>query len=91
MDSASHSNVAPVGVGSERQRSSPSKTPAYWCVNMPVSMELSIVDWTSSASGQMSLRNTSLPSVSVPSASESKSKFIDPASAYAITSGGLAR
>ena len=50
-------------------------------VNMSVSIDESIVDCTSAASGQMSVRKTSLPSVSVPSASFSKSKFIDPARA----------
>ena len=50
------------GVGSERQRSSPSNTLAYSCVNISVSIELSIVFCTSAASGQMSLRKTSLPS-----------------------------
>jgi hypothetical protein len=60
-------------------------------VNISESIEVSMVCCTSAASGQMSLRNTSLPSVSWPRASVSKSKFIDPARAYAITSGGLAR
>ena len=39
-----------------RHRSSPSKTLAYWWVNMSLSIELSIVSCTSAASGQMSLQ-----------------------------------
>ncbi len=50
-----------------------------------------IVSSISCAEGQMSFRKTSLPSVSVPSGSDSKSKSIVPANAYAITNGGLAR
>ena len=46
---------------------------------------------TSSEDGQMSLRKTSLPSVSWPSGSSSRSMSIVPASAYATTSGGEAR
>ena len=80
VDSASHSNTSPVGVGSVRQRSSPSNTLAYWWVNMSLLIDESIVACTSAASGQMSLRNTSLPSWSLPSGSVSKSKFIEPAS-----------
>ncbi len=91
VDASFHSKVAPVGVGSVRHRSSPSKTLAYSCSNMSVEIEESIVACTSDASGQMSFRKTSLPSLSRPSGSVSKSKFMLPASAYAMTSGGLAR
>ena len=46
---------------------------------------------TSCGDGQISRRNTSLPSVSFPSGWDSKSKSIVPANAYAMTSGGEAR
>jgi hypothetical protein len=49
------------------------------------------VSVTSSALGQMSVRNTGLPSCPVPSESVVRSMSRRPASAYATTSGGDAR
>ena len=46
---------------------------------------------TSLADGQMSARKTGSPSDPVPSGSVVRSRSIVPASAYATTSGGLAR
>lgn len=46
---------------------------------------------TSSLVGQMSLKNTSLPLLSLPIGSVSKSMSTLPAKAYATTNGGEAR
>ncbi|CAI8335591.1 MAG: Uncharacterised protein [Cellulomonadaceae bacterium TMED98] len=61
VDSASHSKVSPVGVGRDFQRSSPSNTAEYSLSNMPVSIDESMVCWTSAALGQISRRKTSVP------------------------------
>lgn len=54
-------------------------------------MALATTSLTSASEGQMSFRKTGFPSVSVPSASRVMSTFMEPARAYATTSGGDAR
>ena len=73
--------MSPVGVSRDCHLLSPSKTPAYWVVNISEFIEESIVLCTSSGVGQMSLRNTAFPEESSPRESFSKSKSMVPASA----------
>ena len=58
---------------------------------MSAEMEEPITSSTSAWLGQMSRRKTSLPDSSWPRGSVVRSMSIVPASAYATTSGGLAR
>ena len=69
----------PSGVLSQRQRSSPANTSAYLDLYSLDEMEALMVYSISSEVGQMSFRKTSLPSLSLPSESFSKSKSIEPA------------
>jgi hypothetical protein len=60
-------------------------------VNISLAIAESMTSSISCAEGQMSLRNTSLPSGSLPNGSVVMSTSIEPARAYATTSGGDAR
>ena len=86
----SHAYWLPLGAAMACQCASPLKTSAYCVVNCSRFTLSRIVSSTSLGLGQMSLRNTG-PSVPMPSGSVARSMSMRPASAYATTSGGLAR
>src|SRR4029079_726961 len=91
VDFASHAYIAPVGEGIVFQMSSPSKIFPYSVVYISVVMAVAMTSLTCSCVGQMSLRNTGLPSLPFPIGWSARSIFTVPASAYATTSGGDAR
>ena len=82
---------SPAGVGSARQRSSPSNTTAYVRRNSSGSIEVAMTFRISSIDGQMSASMTGRPSEPRPSGSSVRSMSTRPARANATTSGGEAR
>src|SRR3954469_3479247 len=91
VDASAHSNESPVGTSRDFHRSSPANTSPYDEENPLACTDDATISCTSFGDGQMSARKTSLPSESCPIGSLSRSTSIDPARAYATTSGGDAR
>ena len=81
VESAAHSYRSPSGIGSARQRASPSNTDSYAVRNSSPSTASAIAARTASADGQMSARKTGAPSSAMPSGSVDRSMSIRPASA----------
>jgi hypothetical protein len=91
VDCGSHSKVLPVGIDRAAHCSSPAKTSLYESPNISSPMAEATTSSTSCSDGQMSFRWTGSPFWSIPRASLVMSTFIEPAMAYATTSGGDAR
>ena len=91
VDFASHWYKSPSGTFIDFQCASPSKTSPYCFRYISVATDSRTVDSISCGVGQISRKNTGLPSEPLPSASVVRSRSMRPASAYATTSGGDAR
>lgn len=86
-----HWYLSVLGTSSAFQRSVPLLIFSYTSVNICALTCFCTVSITFWRDGHMSFRNTSLPFLSCPIGSVSKSMSERPASAYATTRGGLAR
>src|ERR1041384_8249858 len=88
---ASHLNSSLLLTGTLFHVGLPVNTLAYWLRNCSGVTHVALRACTSACVGQMSLRKTFFPLLSIPMGSLIGSQSTVPAIAYATTSGGLAR